>query len=37
MKGEFKINIFFDDDGEKIEKMLAEYLLSIIKTSTIQN
>ena len=37
MEREFKINVFFDDKGEEIEKFFAEYLLSIIKTSKVQN
>ncbi len=37
MEGEFKINVFFNEDGEEIDKLLADYLLSITKTSTIQN
>lgn len=37
MEGDFKINIFFNEDGEEIEKMLAEYLLSDIKTASFQN
>ncbi len=37
MEGEFKINLIFNENGEKIEKMLADYILSIIKTSTFSN
>ncbi len=37
MEGDFKINIFFNEDGEEIEKMLAVYLLSVIKTASFQN
>ena len=37
MRGDFKINIFFNENGEKIEKMIAEYLLSIIKTANFPN
>lgn len=37
MEGDFKINIFFNEDGQEIEKMLAEYLLSVIKTASFQN
>lgn len=37
MEGDFKINSFFDDKGEEIEKLLADYLLSVIKTANFQN
>ena len=37
MEGDFKFNIFFNEDGEEIEKMLAVYLLSVIKTDSFQN
>ncbi len=37
MEGDFKINIFFNEDGEEIEKMLAVYLLSVIKTANFPN
>lgn len=37
MEGDFKINTFFDDNGEEIEKLLANYLLSVIKTRAIDN
>ena len=37
MERDFKINIFFNEDGEEIEKMLAKYLLSVIKASSFQN
>jgi len=37
MEEEFKVNLFFNENGEEIEKMLADYILSIIKTSTFQN
>ena len=37
MEGDFKINSFFDDKGEKIEKLLADYLLSVIKTANFQS
>lgn len=37
MEGDFKINIFFNEDGEEIEKMLAVYLLSVIKIANFQN
>lgn len=36
MGGEVKINIFYNDDGEEIEKMLADYLLLVIKTNNIK-
>ncbi len=28
---DFKINVFFDDDGEDIEKILASYLMLELK------
>lgn len=37
MDGDFKINSFFDDKGEEIEKLLADYLISAIKTAHFQN
>ena len=37
MEGDFKINSFFDDKGEEIEKLLADYLFSVIKTANFQN
>lgn len=37
MEGDFKINSFFDDKGEEIEKLLADYLLSLVKTTNFQN
>lgn len=37
MEGDFKINSFFDDKGEEIEKLLVDYLLSVIKTANFQN
>lgn len=37
MEEEFKVNLFFNENGEEIEKMLADYILSIIKISTFQN
>ena len=37
MKGDFRINSFFDDKGEEIERLLADYLLSVVKTASFQN
>ncbi len=37
MEGDFKINSFFDDKWEEIEKVLADYLLSVVKTASFQN
>lgn len=37
MEGDFKINSFFDDKGGEVENLLADYLLSVIKTRAIQN
>ena len=37
MEGDFMINSFFDDKGEEIERLLADYLLSLVKTANSQN
>ena len=37
MEGDFKINSFFDDKGEEIERLLADYLLSVVKTANFQS
>ena len=37
MEGDFKINTFYDDKGYEIEKILADYLISVIKTANFQN
>ena len=37
MRGDFNINSFFDGKGEAIEKLLADYFISVIKTANFQN
>ena len=37
MEVDFKINSFFDDKGEEIERLLADYFLSVVKTASFQN
>lgn len=37
MEGDFKINIFFNENSKEIEKMLAEYMLSVIKIGNFWN
>lgn len=31
MKNDFKINAFFSENGEEIEKLLANYLLKLLQ------
>ncbi len=30
MENDFKINVYFSDDGEELEKLLANYLSSLL-------
>ena len=30
MENDFKINAYFSDDGEEIEKLLAKYLINLL-------
>lgn len=34
MENEFKVNVFFQQDGEEIEKLLADYLVRILNKKT---
>lgn len=33
MDNDFKINLFFSNDGENIEKLLSHYLIYLLKHS----
>ena len=30
MENDFKINIFFDENGETVEELISEYLIKIV-------
>lgn len=35
MKGDFKINVYFNDEGETIEKLLAFYLKNLLENKVL--
>ena len=36
MGKEFKINVFFNQDGEEIEEILSRFLISLLNEKTIK-
>ena len=36
MNEDFKINIFFNEDGEELEKILSNFFINILKTENIK-
>ena len=35
MENDFKINVYFDDEGEEIEKLLAIYLSNLLDKNSL--
>ncbi len=37
MEQEFKINIFYSDEGEEIEDILSQYIINLLKEKIKEN
>ncbi len=37
MEEEFKIHVFFNEDGEELEKIIANFLINRLKENLIKN